>query len=515
MRLKKVCDILKQKLAIIDLGSNSVRMNIMGINARGGYAVYDQAKEMVRLSEGLSSDGLLKDEPVDRTLKALEYFSNLIEVYGVTEVHALSTAAVRQAKNQSDFVEKVYQQTGLKLRILSGEEEAYYDYLGVINAIALNDAIIVDIGGGSTEIILVRNRRLVNAISIPFGSVILTERFFKGEKTKKKDIQACEAFLLKLLKDISWLKKGKNIPIIGLGGVIRTIGKVDRNMNRYSGELMHNYQLTDEELKNVFDLIHTCDVKDIDKIEGISKRRADIMTMGIMPIKVLQKLLQSPSLVISSNGLREGYFFAYYLDAIGEPMIVPDVLRHSKYNLLRLYGANIAHALHVKKLVESLFDQLSEIHDFDLEDRKLISTAAMLHDIGMHIGYYDHHIHGMYLLLNSRIDGLNYRENMGVAFLVGNHRESQLKDRANEFEERLGKERIQRLQKLSVLLQLAEQLDRSEVGMIEGLVIQVKGKKVIIEVQADRYPELDIQSAMRFADRFEKNYDKELNIIYK
>ena len=489
-------------------------MNIMGINARGGYAVYDQAKEMVRLSEGLSGDQLLKDEPMERTLKALDYFSNLIKVYGVTEVHALSTAAVRQAKNQREFVERIHAETGLTFRILSGEEEAYYDYLGVINAIALEDAVIVDIGGGSTEIILVRNRRLVNAISIPYGSVILTERFFKSEKTKKKDIAACEAFLLKTFKSIPWLKQGKSMPIIGLGGIIRTLGKVDRNINRYSGELMHNYQMSGAELNQIFDLIHSTDLKEIDKIEGISKRRSDIMTMGIMPLKVLQKLLQSPSLVISSNGLREGYFFAYYLDAIGEPMIVPDVLRHSKYNLLRLYGANIAHALHVKKLVETLFDQLQVIHDFDLEMRKILSTAAMLHDIGMHIGYYDHHIHGMYLLLNSRIDGLSYDENMAVAFLVGNHRESQLKDRVREFETRLGKEQIQRLQRLSVLLQLAEQLDRSEVGIIDDLEIEVNEEKVSIKTLADRYPELDIQSAMRFSDRFSKHFQRELNIYY-
>lgn len=504
---------LKQKLAIIDLGSNSVRMNIMGINTQGGYAVYDQAKEMVRLSEGLNGDGLLKDDPVSRTVKALDYFSSLLKVYEVQEVHALSTAAVRLAKNQREFIERVHRETGLKFRVLSGEEEAYYDYLGVVNSIAFEDAVIVDIGGGSTEIILVRRRRLINAISIPYGSVILTERF-KSDKNRRKQIELCESFLLKLFKKIPWLKNAKDLPIIGLGGVIRTLGKVDRSMNRYSGEIMHNYKMTSVELNAVFERIHTTEPKDLDKIDGISKRRADIMTMGIMPLRVLQKMLDSPSLTISSNGLREGYFFAYYLETIGEPMIVPDVLRHSKYNMLRLYSANIPHAVHVKALALSLFDQMQALHDFDAQDRRLLSAAAMLHDVGMHIGYYDHHVHGMYLLLNSKIDGLSYHENIAVAFLVGNHRESQLKDRVRDIEERLGDDSVKKLQKLSILLQLAEQLDRSEVGVIKALDIEVKADAVYIKAVADSYPELDIQSAMRFADRFTKYYGYGINIYY-
>ena len=490
-------------------------MNIMGINKSGGYAVHDQAKEMVRLSEGLEIDGLLKNEPISRTIKALKYFTRLLKVYDVEieDVYALSTAAVRVAKNQKAFLERVQKETGLVFRVLSGREEAFYDYLGVVNGIQCDDAVIVDIGGGSTEIIHVENRQFKNAISIPYGSVILTEHF-KNEKSRKAQMEKCESFMKKLYKDIPWFDDIKGLPIIGLGGIIRTLGKVDRNTNRSSDEILHDYTMNTKDLYTVFERIQETELKEMDKIEGISKRRSDLMPMGIVPIKVLYALIDSPRLSISGNGLREGYFFEKYFKEQSEPVVVENVLRHSKYNIMRLYSANIPHAIHVKMLALSLFDQLKEIHQFTAEDRGYLSVAAMLHDIGMYIGYYDHHIHGMYLMMNARIDGLNKRGHMAVAFLVGNHRESQLKDRVKYFETTFDKKEIESLQKLSILLQLAEQLDRSVTGMVKALDVTLEKGEVFMRLVADELPELDVQSAMRFSDRFEKHFGHALKVYY-
>jgi len=431
----------------------------------------------------------------------------------VEDVHALSTAAVRVAKNQRAFLERVQKETGLVFRVLSGHEEAFYDYLGVVNGIQCKDAVIVDIGGGSTEIIHVENRKFKNAISLPYGSVILTEHF-RGEKNRKVQMEKCEKFVKDLYKDIPWLEDIKGLPIIGLGGIIRTLGKVDRNMNRSSDDMLHDYTMNTDDLNAVFDRIQKTDLKEMDKIEGISKRRSDLMPMGIVPIKVLYALLDSPRLSISGNGLREGYFFENYFKEQSEPIVVESVLRHSKYNMMRLYSANIPHAIHVKMLALSLFDQLKEIHSFTEEDRGHLSVAAMLHDIGMYIGYYDHHIHGMYLMMNSRIDGLNKYGHMAVAFLVGNHRESQLKDRVKYFESTFDKKEIESLQKLSILLQLAEQLDRSVTGMVKELDITLEKGEVFMRLVADELPELDVQSAMRFSDRFEKYFGRALKVYY-
>ncbi len=513
MKLKKECDFLKEKIAIIDLGSNSARMHIIGVNEFGAYSIFEQAKEMVRLSEGLNEDAILKPIPIERTIKALNYFKRLIDVNNVKEVYALSTAAVRMAKNKDDFLMQVKESTGFEFRILSGEEEAYYDYLGVINSMDFKDAVIIDIGGGSSEIIWVENRKLKKAISLPIGSVILTE-MFKNIKNKKKRIEKAEDYTRECFAAIHWLKEIKELPVIGLGGVIRTIGKVDRNQNDYPIENMHNYHMTIDEVNGIFTMIFNTNVRELGKIEGINRRRADLMTLGILPLKTLLETVSAKELRISGNGLREGYFYEVYFSKQQKNIILDDVLVHSSQNIMKRFCVNEDHAQQVKKMALTLFEKLKVLHDFTTQDRKILKIAALLHDIGMHIEYYDHHIHGMYLLLNSKIDGLTNFEHIAVAFLVGNHRQKSIKERIKEYEPIICKKDMARLEKLSVFLQIAEQLDRVENGVVKNINVKINNKNVKIALLADENPELDIESAMRFKDKFEKYFNRKLEIYY-
>ncbi|GAU79069.1 Ppx/GppA phosphatase family protein [Fusibacter sp. 3D3] len=504
---------MDDKIAIIDLGSNSVRMNIYSINELGGYSVFEQAKEMVRLSEGLDQDGLLKSEPINRTLNALKYFKRLLSVNEVSRIFALSTAAVRMAENQKYFLEKVKNEIGLEFSVLTGKEEAYYDYLGVINTIAFSDAVLVDIGGGSTEIVLVKDRELIESISLPFGSVILTEHY-KKQKNRKKQIESAEAFIGDQLKKISWLKQGEGLPIIGLGGIIRSLGKVHRNLNRYPIENLHNYRMSSEDVNTVIDLIKNTDPDALDKLDGINKRRADLMTLGSTPLNVIMKSIGAPEMRISAYGLRDGYFLEYLNLNRHQSVMFPDVLEASVDNMMNRFFVNAIHAHQVEKIVIKLFEGLAPLHDFDSDDLRLLRISALLHDIGMHIEYYDHHLHGMYLLMNSKIDGLSNFEHLAVAFLVGNHRSSNIKDRFKIYEPFIDKDFFNKFTKLAVILQISEQLDRAEVGSIVDLSIDIKENATYIKLESDEIPTLDMESAMRFADRFKKYYGSELHIYF-
>ena len=211
---------MKQTKAIIDLGSNSIRMNILGINEKGGYSLIEQASEMVRLSEGMGENQMLGEIPMERTINALIYFKKLLDVYQVVDVYPLATAAVRMAKNQADFLKRVEYATGLDFIVLSGDQEAYYDYLGVVNTMALTDAVILDIGGGSTEIIWMSKRLFKKGISLPIGSVTLTEKV-SHHKSRKKRIEQATLEIEKLYSDVPWLSELKGLPIIGLGEIGR------------------------------------------------------------------------------------------------------------------------------------------------------------------------------------------------------------------------------------------------------------------------------------------------------
>lgn len=504
---------MKDSIAIIDLGSNSIRMNIFGINDQGGYSIYDQASEMVRLSERLGSDLLLKEEPMQRTINALNYFQKLIDVNAVNKVYALATAAVRMAKNQKVFLERVKVETGFEFTVLSGDQEAYYDYLGVVNSMELRDALIVDIGGGSTELIWMKNRELVKAISLPIGSVTLSEQF-NEIKPRKKRMDMAEKHIMAIYKKIDWLGELKGSPIIGLGGVIRTLGKVDRAKNGYPLENLHNYRLHEKEVQVICDQIFKSDQKELEKISGISKRRADIIALGLLPFKCLFEMNDAPEIRISGNGLRDGYFYEKYYASIGKPPIVEDVLLQSKENIMRRFDVNQRHANHVKDLALKLFDGLSQSLEFEQNDRKLLSTAAMLHDIGMHIEYYDHHIHGYYLIMNGRLEGLTNAERISVAFLVGNHRASGIKNQLNDYAGIVSKSEVNRLWKLAVLLMLCEQFDRAENGAIIDLTVEVTTKDIKIGLLSSETLDLEIASAKQFSDRFEKIYQKQIQ-FYK
>lgn len=503
---------MKESIAIIDLGSNSIRMNIFGINEQGGYSIYEQASEMVRLSERLGSDMLLKEEPMQRTINALNYFRKLIDVNKVNQVYALATAAVRMAKNQTVFLERVRVETGFEFTVLTGNQEAYYDYLGVVNSMELKDALIVDIGGGSTELIWMKNRELVKVISLPLGSVTLSEQF-NEIKPRKKRMDMAEKHIKAIYKNIDWLGELKGSPIIGLGGVIRTLGKVDRAKNGYPLENLHNYRLHEKEVQVICDQIFNSDQKELEKISGISKRRADIIALGLLPFKCLFEMNDAPEIRISGNGLRDGYFYEKYFTSIGSPTIVKDVLMQSKENFMRRFYVNQKHSNHVKDLTLKLFDGLSRAFEFEPNDRKILSTAAMLHDIGMHIEYYDHHIHGYYLIMNGRLEGLTNAERISVAFLVGNHRVSGIKNQMNDFEGIVSKTDIQRLWKLAILLMLSEQLDRAENGAVEDLSVEIKAGEVVVKLRSKETLDLEIASADQHRDRFEKIYQKKIRFI--
>ncbi len=502
-----------KKMAIIDLGSNSIHMNIMRINEHGGYSVFDSAKETVRLSEGLEHDGMLKAIPMDRAVKALKYFKKLAEVTEVQETHVLATAAVRMAINKDVFIERVREEVGFELKVISGECEAYYDYLAVVNSIEVDDCAIIDIGGASTEIVLVRNRKLEESVSLPFGSVILTEKF-GSIKNKKNRVKTAFKYVRDEMNKIPWISQLKGFRVIGLGGTIRAIGKIDRGFNKYPIKNMHNYRMVHSEIERVFSLVFKKADEELRYVDGIENRRAEVIALGMVPLRALIGFTGSMGISISGHGLRNGFFYEKFFNENGLPVVVDDVLRHSCDNTMKRFNVKTEHADQVKFISLKLFDLFKDFHSFDSNDRKVLEIASMVHDAGMHIEYYDHHIHGMYLLIYGKINGLTNHEHLKVAFLVGNHRESSVKEKMKEYSTLFSKKDIKKILKLSVFLKMAEQLDRSVNSTIKDLNIHLEGRKAIIEVFADEEPLLEIEAAMRYQELFYKSFNCSYDIKY-
>ncbi len=259
------------RIAIIDLGSNSIRMNIVDVE-NDNVSVLKNIRTIVRLSEGMGDEKLIRQNAVDRTLDALREFKDIIDAMNVDKVRAIATAALRTAKNPEIFVNKA-EDIGISFEIISGEEEAYYDYMGVVNTLPVKSCMIVDIGGASTELIYVENGENKNMVSIPMAAVNITEKFFSGTVAKDDELAYAVGQFGEQLKKVDWIKKANNIPVVGIGGTIRALAK----MQGIADEEVHGFVM---DKKLVFDEINKLVKTPIDVrilMDGIGRGRADIM----------------------------------------------------------------------------------------------------------------------------------------------------------------------------------------------------------------------------------------------
>ncbi|EEI20696.1 exopolyphosphatase [Lentilactobacillus hilgardii] len=299
-----------ENFAVIDLGSNSVRMTVSRINEDGTYDNVTQMKEYVRLSENMGSEKILQPDAIERTLAALRSFKEVYSKLENLKMKAVATAAVRQATNQKEFLKKVKSEIGIKLEVISGAQEAYYDYVGVSETLPATNGVIIDTGGASAEIILIQNGKVANLISIPIGSVTLSSKFNLGDKILPEQLFKAVIFVNEIFQSVWWLKNGLNLPIIGLGGSNRTLAKINRRRNNFLDiDDIHGYQLSDTQVNDTFEDIVSHDLDGRKQVPGISKDRADIIVGGLIPVIFLMNYLDSDKITFSTSGLREGILF--------------------------------------------------------------------------------------------------------------------------------------------------------------------------------------------------------------
>lgn len=291
------------RIAIIDLGSNSIRMNIVDVEGNNA-KVLKNIRTIVRLSEGMGDEKLIRKNAVYRTLEALSKFKGIIDDMAVDEVRAIATAALRTAKNPELFT-KPAEEMGIVFEIISGEREAYYDYMSVVNTLPVETCMIVDIGGASTELIYVENGINQNMVSIPMAAVNITEKYFSGTVAEDDELKFAVERFTDRLRETDWLKSIKNINIVGIGGTIRALAK----MQGIADEDVHGFTMSKElTFSKIHELVKTpIDVRA--SIDGIGTGRADIILGGVVPLLAIMDYINSPKLISCVSSLREGVMY--------------------------------------------------------------------------------------------------------------------------------------------------------------------------------------------------------------
>ena len=500
---------MQERIGIIDLGSNTTRLIVMGYTPHHSFKLMDEVRETVRLAEGVGEDGRLKPAPMKRAMEAMRLFRSFCRSTGVERIVAAATSATRDAANQADFLAYVEAEAGLKLRVLSSEEEAYYGYLGAVNALALNNAFVLDIGGGSAQVTQVRGRGLARSISRPIGALRLCERYVHSDPISPKDFKALEHGIAEQLESAEWLAAPSGTALAGIGGTIRTLAEIDQKTRRYPLDRVHGYALPLARLDEIIERLRGMSQRQREEVPGLGRERADLILPGALVLRHVMRQGRFEQIVVSGQGLREGLFYEHFL--VGEtPPLIGDIRSFSIQNLARIYGYEAIHAAKVRDLSLSLFDQLAPLHGYGAWERELLGYAALIHDIGVSVGYYDHHKHGAYLVMNAALLGFSHREIVLLALLVRYHRKGDVD--THDYRDILHPSDPERVARLAALLRLAEYLERSKSQVVQSLRVEIgAGVRVVTEHNGDAT--VEVWDANRRSGLFKKAFGREIEVV--
>ena len=504
-----------QRIAIIDIGSNSARLVISHIYKNGAYNMVFNQKESLRLAQKTDKNGLLLPEAFSSTLTIMQAFVFMCEQYKADKIIAVATAAIRNAKNGMALTREISEKTGVQLHILPGNAEAYLSYLGVINTLPVKDGILFDLGGGSTELVLFRDRKLLESVSIPLGAVNTTGMFNTRDKMPANVFSDISFFLSSRLAKYPWLKNAK-LPLIGVGGTARTVAKMIQKSRRYPSSRIHNYIFNTQSFRSLFKKLRGTNLEQRKKVAGLSGERADIILAGMSIIHCLAEQTACKRIITSGCGLREGLFYDYYAKVNQVPLIADDILETSTLNVLRLYSNNEEHCRHIADLALTIFDGWRDLHKLNRSCRPLLKTSALLHDIGITINYYSHARHSAYMILNAKLFGLTHEEQMLCAVAAGWH---------NGISKGYFKEHVYRTlltekdwataERMALILALAESLDYSESDKIRSVTTKSDLRKAILEIHCEGSAPIELYQLETYRSWFAKLFGKPLDFIVK
>jgi exopolyphosphatase / guanosine-5'-triphosphate,3'-diphosphate pyrophosphatase len=502
------------RLAVIDLGSNSFRLVVF--TARDGWwKRTDEIYEAVRIGEGLAATGVLGEPGMGRAQATMEVFAHFCAANGLgpAEIDAVATSAIRDAANAPVFLERAQRASGLAVRVLSTEDEARYGYLAAINSTTLDDGVMLDLGGGSMQLVRVGRRLAHEMDSWPLGAVRTSERFLPGDgPAKPRQLRELRAFIAGSLERAPWLGRGGG-RLVGIGGTVRNLGAAAQRELGIPEFGVQGYVLTREQLDDLIDKLAKLSPAERAKFPGIKPSRGDLILGGAVVVQSVIELGGFDGLEVTEAGLREGVFFERHLDA--DPPLFEDVRSATVVNLAAQYGMDPAgnpHTAHVVALALGLFDELAAagLHGGDPHERELLWAACVLHDIGMAVDYDDHHKHSRYLILNAGMPGFTQREVALIGQAVRYHRKGM--PSLGPFAPLAVKGDAERLDRMATLLRLAEDLERSRDQLVHEAHVTVADGAVRLELVSGGDDRVSRWAAGREVELFARAFDRALAI---
>jgi exopolyphosphatase/guanosine-5'-triphosphate,3'-diphosphate pyrophosphatase len=501
-----------QRIAAIDVGTNSIHMIVA--ETRGpGYRVVDREKEMVQL--GLASlDGQpLTDEAIERGVTTIGRMAGIAAKWKVDEIFAVATSAVREAPNRREFLRAVKDATGVKVRVISGEEEADYIFRAVRSAVEIDGqtALCIDIGGGSVELIVGTADETFFTRSEPLGALRLAQRFALIDRPTARAVDQCrkhvEERIRKRRRRI--LRLGVDL-CVGTSGTIQTLAAMTSQME--TAEPVHGLRRTERSaVAALIPVLASMSAAERAERFGIDNARATSVLAGAIVLNTMMEAFEIDELLACSVAMREGMLESR-IAAMAKSEDTGGSLRQaSVLALAQRSDVDLKHGQHVAKLAARIFDQTKALHALEQQMTGLLEAAAILHEAGLHVSDRAHHKHSYYLIRHAELRGFTEDEILIVANVARYYRKAPPDVSHANFSE-LTPMQQQDVEKLAAILRIAEALDRAHRTSVRDVAVRVRRDQARFLIRTRSDASIEIAGATKRARYFAQVFDVEVII---
>ncbi len=480
-------------LAALDIGTNSFHLVVARTAGADRFETLTREKEVVRLGHGGGDMKELTPDAVERGLAALRRMRHIVDSYGAT-LRAVATSAVREAVNAGVFLERARREAGIDIEVISGAEEARLIYLGVLQAVPVFDrrVLLVDIGGGSTELLIGEKGETLASRSFKLGAVRLTDRFFPEGVATAKRVAACRDYIRGILSHFQREvdEHGFDV-VVASSGTAEAVAHVAHAATGAEPLKTYNcYELTTPDVRRVVaELARHRTATARARVPGLEPGRADIAVAGGLILETVATTFGIDSVTFSEAALRDGVL----VDTLERtssrgPEVgtgrdglhhLRDVSRRSIQQLAERCDDDPAHSAHVARLAVELYDALQQLHDLDGTAREYLEAGALLANVGLVVAHSKHHLHAYYVIRNSELAGLTDLEIEIIAQIARYHRKSEPKAAHPEFAALdAGDQALVRT--LAGILRVAIGLDRSHRGLVESVRAEVQARRIVV-----------------------------------
>ena len=504
------------RLAAVDIGTNSIRLVIAEVQPDGSYRVLDEDREMSRLGRGLYTAGRIAEAPFDQSLAALGRMKAIADGYGVMDLRAIATSAVREATNGQEFIREAWRRTRVRVEVVSGDEEARLAFRSVARHYELDGrlAAIVDIGGGSAEVILAAGGVVEQMFSLPLGAVRLTEQHVKSDPLRPKHWRALRRAIDAAIEEGIGKPAFVAEVMIGSGGTFTNLAEMAQAERDGHVTGARDYILSSADLKRLVDRLRETPLEGRRRIPGMNPQRADIIVAGAAVVSRLARRFDTQRVLVNDRGVRDGVLLGMIDDLTGgtKPRTAAADRMEGVRRFARACRSNERHCEHVAKVAVLLFDALRDAYALPPAGQDILTAAALLHDIGYLIHHEQHHKHAYHLIMNGDLRGFSAREVELIANVARYHRRAFPK-KAHPNLSRLDKGERRLVRRLAGILRVADGLDRTHGQLVTGLRCRVGDGWVRIRVTATSDPAIDLEDAKRKAGLLERAFQAELSLV--